>query len=142
MTRRDVESMRLHAAEALPDECCGLLVGTVDPQGLRVLEVRRAANVWEGDRHRRFLIDPRLQLQAQRQARARGLDVVGAYHSHPEGPAVPSAFDKARAFAGFCHVIVTPPAGDGGGETRCWRFDEAGDEFVECSLEIEEDGGA
>jgi proteasome lid subunit RPN8/RPN11 len=45
----------------------------------------------------RFLIDPKDHLDARRNARARGLEVVGFYHSHPHSPPEPSATDVAEA---------------------------------------------
>jgi proteasome lid subunit RPN8/RPN11 len=45
----------------------------------------------------RFAIDPRDYLRADRAARAKGLDVVGCYHSHPDHPAEPSERDRVGA---------------------------------------------
>lgn len=100
-----LEAMALHAAEAWPDECCGLLIG----RGDRILEAVRARNVAD-DPSRRYLVDPADHFGAIRDARARALAVVGAYHSHPHGPAVPSATDRQEAFEDghFIHAIVVP----------------------------------
>ena len=49
-----------------------------------------------------------------REARARRLDVVGAYHSHPRSAAIPSATDAVAGFSDFLFLIiglgVDPPA--------------------------------
>ena len=105
VSRGVLEAIALHAAEAWPDECCGLLVG----RGDRIVEAIRARNV-AGDPSRRYLVDPAGHFEAIRAARARGLAVVGAYHSHPRGPAVPSATDREEAFEDghFIHAIVVP----------------------------------
>jgi len=100
--RAKVESAVVaHARRALPAECCGLLLGTPDA----VLDSMPAANIAD-DPTRRYLVDPRDHLQAIRIARQRGLEVVGAYHSHPRSSAQPSATDAAQAFGEFLWIIV------------------------------------
>jgi len=55
----------------------------------------------------RYTINPEDHFAAIRAARAAGLEVVGAYHSHPASEAVPSATDRAEAFPHFLFVIVS-----------------------------------
>ena len=78
------------AARAHPQECCGLLLG----QGGRITQTRRAANV-HTDPAIQFEIDPAVLLAAHRGARGGGLQVLGYYHSHPNGRAQPSPRDQA-----------------------------------------------
>jgi proteasome lid subunit RPN8/RPN11 len=81
-----------HARSLAPEECCGVLIG----DGVGVLDAVPARNI--ADRPAvRFLIDPKDHLTALRDARSRGLDVVGFYHSHPRSAAVPSETDLAEA---------------------------------------------
>ena len=112
-----VRAILNHAREVAPQECCGLLLG--DAQ--HVTDAIRARNIAAAPEHR-YLIDPRDHLRAIRVARTRGLEVVGAYHSHPRSPAVPSATDAAEAFAQFLFVIaglgVEPP------ELTGWRWED------------------
>jgi proteasome lid subunit RPN8/RPN11 len=90
-----------HAREAAPAECCGMLVG----RGDRILEAVRARNIAESPT--RFLIEPADHIAARRDARARGLEVVGFYHSHPQAPAEPSATDLAEAtYSDHLYLIV------------------------------------
>ena len=35
-----------------------------------------------------------------------GLEIVGYYHSHPDHPAVPSAYDTAHAWPWYSYLIV------------------------------------
>ncbi len=93
-----------HARDEAPRECCGLLIGTGDS----VVRHVRAKNAEPGGT--RYLIDPGDHFRAIRQARAEGLDVIGAYHSHPASPPIPSATDIAEANSGpeFFYVIVSP----------------------------------
>ncbi len=80
------------AAEVHPHEACGLLVGT----GTHISTARPAANVHpEPARH--FEIDPAALIAAHRAARAGGPQIIGYFHSHPNGLARPSATDAAMA---------------------------------------------
>jgi proteasome lid subunit RPN8/RPN11 len=90
-----------HARQSVPEECCGLLIGTCE----EVVEAVAARNL-AADRTTRYAIDPRDHLQVLRSARQRGLQVIGAYHSHPRSAARPSATDAAEAFGDFVFVIV------------------------------------
>src|SRR3954471_11793983 len=95
--------MVAHAREAAPLECCGLLLG----RGDEIVEAVRARNVAEAPATR-FLIDPGDHFAARRAARARGLDVVGFYPSHPASPPAPSARDAAEfSYDGALYAIVS-----------------------------------
>lgn len=97
-------------------ERCGLLLGSGDC----VTGVVPAANV-HADPARHFELDPATLLAAHRQARAGGPTLLGHYHSHPGGEAVPSQADAAAAEAdGRLWLIV---AGDAVG---LWRSVAAG----------------
>jgi proteasome lid subunit RPN8/RPN11 len=115
IARSVLADMLAHAREDAPRECCGLLVGTHDS----VLRSVRARNLGEGTT--RYLIDPHDHFRAIRGARADGVDVIGAYHSHPSSAAVPSPTDVAEANSGadFVYVIVSVLTGD----VRAYRID-------------------
>jgi proteasome lid subunit RPN8/RPN11 len=106
-----------HARETLPDECCGLLVG----EPASVVRAVRARNLTPSPR--RYLIDPADHFAAIRDARADGLAVVGAYHSHPGAPSEPSRQDLAEAlFPDFLYLIVSiGPAGEPA-DARAYRL--------------------
>lgn len=114
-----------HAVEAHPEECCGLMLGTFSEDGRKVVrELLPISNAREAEaRHNRFLIGPMEMLHGEREARARGLDIVGIYHSHPDCPAVPSQFDLEHAWPVYSYVIVTARA-DGAGDTLSWELRE------------------
>lgn len=110
-----INDMLAHARAEAPRECCGLLVGTTDS----ILRSVRARN--REARATRYLIDPEDHFAAVRAARTDGLEVVGAYHSHPSSAAVPSATDLAEANSGadFLYVIVSLVSDD----VRAYRID-------------------
>ena len=80
---------------AAPQEGCALLLGRNADSALLLERIWPCCNSWEPaiERQRRFLIDPREQLLAQRWARERDALVLGAAHSHPSSAAIPSARD-------------------------------------------------
>lgn len=115
--------IRQHAAREYPAECCGILVGRSDGVRKEVVEVvplpnlrrdaARAQDILPLDEpgseteRNRFLIDPVDQLRVEKDARARGLEVLGYYHSHPDHPARPSNYDRDHAWPSYSYVIVS-----------------------------------
>ena len=96
-----------HAEREAPNECCGLLIG----KGNAITACHPARN--KVPSHNRFQINPADHFVAIRKARAAGLEVVGAYHSHPATAAVPSASDLAEASEGAPVMLIVslmPPA--------------------------------
>lgn len=78
-------------ANANPEiEICGLLIGNADD----VYALRPANNVAH-DPARHFEVDPAVLFDALRAERDGRGHVIGHYHSHPSGLAVPSAADAA-----------------------------------------------
>lgn len=99
------------ARAAHPRECCGLLFGDTNA----ITGYRPAVNVHPNP-ETHFEIDPQVLIDAHRAMRRGGPRLVGYYHSHPAGPAEPSATDRAMAARdGMIWAIV---AGD---ELRLWR---------------------
>lgn len=108
-----------HVDREAPHEACGLLLGL----GHTVHAVRPCRNVEASPR--RYQIDPVDHFAALRQARAADLSVVGAYHSHPHGAAMPSASDRATAFEAFVFVIAGGAPGLASQERlRAWVWSE------------------
>lgn len=116
IARSVLDTLRAEAARAHPRECCGLLLGR---EG-RIEHAEPAENV-HSEPLRRFELDPRALIAAERVARAGGPQLVGYYHSHPAGPAEPSATDRAEATgSGRVWAIV------GEGDVTFWRDGESG----------------
>ena len=89
-----------HAVDEKPNECCGLLIGDAE----MVHDVVRARNVRKSAT--KFQVAPADHFAAIRKARALGLEVMGAYHSHPTGPSGPSEIDRLR---GDCFDVRNLP---------------------------------
>lgn len=81
---------------AAPEEGCALLLGQRQEQTLLIERIWPCCNRWQpaAERRRHFQLDPREQLLAQRWARDRHCQVLGAAHSHPDSPALPSISDR------------------------------------------------
>ena len=126
VSRAALAEMLSAATTAAPEECCGILFG----RGGRIERALQAANVASEPR-RRFEIEPQALVDAHRAARAGGPQVIGYYHSHPGGPAVPSATDREQAaHDGSVWAIL----GEGG--VTFWRDGEDG--FAALSYEVED----
>ena len=104
-----LDEIRRHGERDYPFECCGLLIGRFDDGGQKtVAETYAISNAREEEaKRRRFLIRPEELLAGERHARARGLDVVGFYHSHPDHPARPSEYDLEHAWPTYSYIIVS-----------------------------------
>ena len=126
--RAAVDVMLADARRALPNECCGLLIGdaAVIERALPARNLR--------PRPDRYLIDPADHCAALRAARAAGLEVVGAYHSHPDGTLRPSAVDcREASYAEFIYAIAVPEAA---GRGRVAAFRLRSDGFDEIRLRV------
>ena len=115
--------------DTLPLEACGLLLGRATGDGVEILRVVRTRNATTEPAADRYEVHPEDFVAADADARAAGLCVVGAWHSHPSSRAVPSMTDRERAWEDFVYAIVglvEPALGEAGPrEVRAWRL-EAG----------------
>jgi proteasome lid subunit RPN8/RPN11 len=114
-------AVRAWARAAYPAEGCGLLIGTKSAGGCRVVRATSARNARAGERGDRYEVDPADHLAGWKAAEADGLEVVGAWHSHPDHAAIPSATDLAEAHEGLSYLIVAVSE-QGAGELRAWRL--------------------
>lgn len=102
------------ARTGYPDEACGFLFSeayAADGATRTVSSVETAPNAFEGERGRRFVITPEQLRAAEARGSGRSEVVVGFYHSHPDHPAVPSAFDTEHAWPWYTYVVVSVDAG-------------------------------
>ncbi len=120
--KQDVlEDMVAHARAEVPNECCGILIGT----GHVVERSARARNLVTSPT--RYLIDPVDHFAAIRNARESGREVVGFYHSHPASSPVPSETDRDNAsYPGCWYLIVSPGGPDGPAEVRAFKLHDSG----------------
>jgi proteasome lid subunit RPN8/RPN11 len=122
---RVLAGLRRHAAETAPAECCGALFGALAAGGCHVRGRVGLPN--EAADTASYRIDARDVQRLEDRAAATGMSVLGFYHSHPVGPAVPSATDLDLACPGYLYVIVDAATGT----VRAWRLEADRSRFAE-----------
>ncbi|MGH7498907.1 MAG: Mov34/MPN/PAD-1 family protein [Gemmatimonadales bacterium] len=117
------EEIRRHGEDAYPAECCGVLAGRVGADGAKeVVRLAPAVNRRTDDPHR-YLIAPDDLRRLESVLKSEGLDVVGYYHSHPDHPPAPSAFDADHAWPWYSYLIVRIDRGRGA-DLASWVLDD------------------
>jgi len=99
-----VDEIRREGEQAYPAECCGVLAGRPG-EVKKVVMLVPVTNRRTDDRHR-YLIAPDDLRRIEAELRSSGLEVLGCYHSHPDHPAAPSAFDTEQAWPWYSYIIV------------------------------------
>lgn len=102
VTKDIVDKITAHAKKDAPIEACGYLAGK---DGLITLHYE-LNNVDKSPEHYSF--DPKEQFAALKDARNKGLQILAAYHSHPETPARMSEEDIRLAYdPEISYIIVS-----------------------------------
>ena len=103
--RNDLHAqMVAHCITGLPDEACGLLAG--DPEVGEVTVCYPTRNAAASAKL--YTVDPLELLQADRDAEAHGIEIIGVFHSHTHTDAYPSPTDVAQApDPGWHYVVVS-----------------------------------
>jgi proteasome lid subunit RPN8/RPN11 len=158
------ETLVSRAADGAPAEVCGVLLGTGrESDTVRVTGSRSVPNV-TSDPRTRYELDPGAVVQVFAAVESDDRDVsddadgstgsatevVGFYHSHPRGPAGPSATDREQAqWPGYVYLVVSleqrpaqatateATAEAEGAEIGAWRW--TGEEFEPLAVQV--DGG-
>ena len=115
------DEIRREGQLAYPAECCGVLGGRVIDVKV-VLRVVPVVNRRTDD-PRRYLISPDDLLRITAQLRQAELEIMGYYHSHPDHPAEPSAFDSEHAWPWYSYIIVRVEGGRPA-ELTSWVLEE------------------
>jgi len=95
------DAMIAACVRALPNEGCGLLLGTSTGEVTSVVEspnVAASAKIYE--------IDPKVLLRTYRRADAEEIEVIGVFHSHTHSEAFPSPTDVKQAPDPAWHYVL------------------------------------
>ena len=133
-------TMRLHGEQTYPHECCGVLLGHTGADANTVEAAVRAGNTRTDSAHNRYSIAPGELIHIQREAREKGWDIVGFYHSHPDHPAQWSQTDFAEAHWLGCSYVITAVEQGRAAQTNSFRLEgttEDDKRFVDESLTVE-----
>jgi len=101
------EMMVRHAELTYPNECCGAMLGRLNGGSKLVTEAIPMENAYAGEQAARYELRPEDLLEADRQARARGLDLIGIFHSHPDCDAYFSATDLKNSCPWYSFVVLS-----------------------------------
>ena len=91
-----------HCLDGLPDEACGLLSGDSATGVAKVCYPTRN----EAASARVYTVDSRDYLKADRDAEARGMEIMAVFHSHTHTDAYPSPTDVAQAPDPTWHYVL------------------------------------
>jgi proteasome lid subunit RPN8/RPN11 len=153
MTKPLAEAILEHAHAQYPNECCGALLARCDNvDDVRIQErsalgdeahssvppvrIQRTVpleNVAPSPRTH-YVIAARSLLNLEREATLEALQVIGFYHSHPAGPAIPSETDCKAAVSWYTYVIAGLEDGPGRESLRAYSFEHGA--AVEVRIEL------
>jgi [CysO sulfur-carrier protein]-S-L-cysteine hydrolase len=125
--------MVAQAVAELPNECCGLLAGTVaDAIGL----VRQRYPLLNATADPRlFESDAKSMFAAVRDMDNRGFEVLAVYHSHPSAAPIPSRTDLERNYSpDVVNLIISLQGREP--EVRGWWL--SSDDFRQAAWEVVE----
>jgi proteasome lid subunit RPN8/RPN11 len=103
--------MVAHAENKFPNECCGAMIGSIDGDQKRVTSAEPMENSYAGAQGSRYELRPEDLLEADRRARAAGLDLIGIFHSHPDCDAYFSKTDLENSCPWYSFVVLSVKSG-------------------------------
>ncbi len=134
LTPEILRRMEQHGETSYPQEGAGVLFGSIRNGVTEVVDLMIMSNTFdESQRHRRYMIDARGMMKAELAAEASDLEVVGIFHSHPDHPAQPSAYDLENSLPWYAYIITSVLAGKAT-KSRAWRLQEDRQSFIEIEL--------
>lgn len=104
LNKADYEKILSHCVEGLPNEACGLIGGVKEEGKKYIKKVYLLTNIDASNEH--FSMDPKEQLEAVKDMRANGYELLGNFHSHPESPSRPSEEDKRLAYDSKVNYLI------------------------------------
>ncbi|MCW3051746.1 MAG: putative metal-dependent protease of the superfamily [Chthonomonadales bacterium] len=156
LSESDLDAIRTHGASTFPNECCGVLLGDVEDDHKTVREVRALANVFEPSaefetsvlpagaetgevaevgQERRYFVSPQEMFALMQEERRTKRKILGFYHSHPNHPARPSAYDREWASPWYTYIIVSVMDGRPA-DLTAWQLDDDRKAFSAETWEI------
>jgi proteasome lid subunit RPN8/RPN11 len=107
ISKPDYDLIRWEAERSYPNECCGILLGSLEGKERVVTMTVPCENARTDSPGNRYSIDPERIIAALKLARSRAENIVGFYHSHPDHPAKCSGTDLEEAHWFDCSYLIT-----------------------------------
>lgn len=96
-----------HAQKTYPNECCGAMIGAIDGSGKIVRVAVPLENAFTGEQGARYELRQEDLLRADSEARQRGMDLIGIFHSHPDCDAYFSKTDLENSCPWYSFVVLS-----------------------------------
>ena len=106
------QEMVAHARSTYPNECCGAMLGKIVGDAKDVLIAMRLENASKGSQAARYELRNEDLLAADQEARRRGLDLIGIYHSHPDCGAYFSETDLKNSCPWYSFIVLSIQKGE------------------------------
>lgn len=100
-------TMVLHAERTYPNECCGAMLGHMRGDKKLVTEAVPLENAYAGEQGEHYELRPEDLQKADAEARSRGLDMIGIFHSHPDCDAYFSETDLKNSCPWYSFVVIS-----------------------------------
>jgi [CysO sulfur-carrier protein]-S-L-cysteine hydrolase len=111
-----LKQMADHVLQEPQLECCGLLAGSARVITRAITTTNARASATE------YAIAPKELFQSMREIRAGGLELMGIYHSHPNGENKPSARDIDEAYYPDVAYFILSPRKDTAAPVRAFSI--------------------
>lgn len=113
------------------------MIQNIHPKNDAIFDWLERADPVLNSARNRFRIMPEDLLRADREARERGVDILGVYHSHPDHPARPSEYDRQHLLCPWytTYLILAVENGEPRDMTG-WTPSEDGTNFVPSEVVV------
>lgn len=115
--RKQVDEVIAHCKARYPKEACGLFGGNAG----QVQQVYLMRNV--EDSAIGYSMDPKEQLQVEKQMRLKGQKLIGIFHSHTASAAYPSSVDVGLALSPDISYVLVSLKDQSKPDFRSYRID-------------------
>ena len=131
-----LDEMARHLEATFPHEGCGLLVSTQNDTEISVTRIAIAPNARIADATTRFEVDPKFQFDLMRELEGTDEQIIGHFHSHPNGDAIPSERDKKMALDKDMIWVIVAVENGKAGEPKAYAVAEEEKRFYPIPLRI------
>jgi len=132
LTEKQKQILSNYADREKPNESCGILLGSVDNEKIKVEKIFLTKNIEQSPVN--FTISAEQRLEADKMEKKLQLKIIGIFHSHPDSMAYPSNTDKK--FMELNHEVWLIFSGISK-EFKAYVLER---EILEIPIEIEESG--